>query len=88
MHVLADLTSVSWRAKLPRVAALAVDVSILAVAEDHRVERLLAGGAVGALLVEHALLALLPAGQDPLGVEHLAAAPGKERRESVLHSAV
>ena len=40
-----SLTPVSGRAELPRVAALAVDVAVLAVAEGHRVEGLLAGGA-------------------------------------------
>ena len=67
------LTPVSGCAELPGVAALAVDVSVLAVAEDHRVEGLLAGGAVRALLVVHTRR--LPAAQHALRVEHLPGAP-------------
>ena len=45
ISIMDSLTPVSGRAELPRVAALAVDVAVLAVAEGHRVEGLLAGGA-------------------------------------------
>ena len=76
--VSAPCSSVPWSSVLPSIATLAVYIPVLTVTDVLAPDVLLAGGAVGALLV-----VALASSRNPLIVEHLPLA--SEIKKNILH---